>query len=196
MIADVISAPIVIDDSVYAATLDGTVYRVDAHSGEVHWSLPHKATSASWIHRGKVYMSLREEVRGKDGSFSTEGHATANIARGLRHNKTSSSRRRADYFKVKAKTQAAFAMQDASVGFASAPSTAKLDMAGAHLGTAHVASVWSFQGSRPEVFDDGIFCVLDDVVQRLDLGTKKPLWRVRVESDEENLSPRTLSPQL
>jgi len=194
LIADVISAPIVIDDSVYAATIDGTVYRVDADSGEVHWSLPHKATSAPWIHRGKVYMSLREEARGKEGLFSTEGYDTVTITRGIRENRKSSSRRRADYFKLKAKAHAFFAGQDASVGFGSAPSAAKLHMAREHLGTGHVASVWSFAGSRPEVFDDGIFCVLDDVVQRLDLGTKKPLWRVRVESDEESLSPRTLSP--
>ena len=61
LVADFISAPIVAGDSVYGASIDGTVYRVDRETGRVEWSGRHAATSAPWIHRGKIYLSLREE---------------------------------------------------------------------------------------------------------------------------------------
>ncbi len=203
LIADILSAPIAVDDAVYATTLDGTVYRIDAQSGKIHWSINHKATSAPWIHGGRVYMSLREEVQeGGEGDrsrgrFAAEGFDTAGATEGFRSSKKASSRRRAEYFKYKAALHQYYAAHDASVGFAGSPTAAKMHLAQEHLGIGHVASVWAFQGSRPEVFDDGIFSVLDDVVQRLELGTKKPLWRCRVESDkndEQKIHGRMLSP--
>lgn len=192
--ADVISAPVAVGGSVYVSTLDGTVHRVDAESGEVHWSAPHRATSAPWIHRGRIYMSLREEVQDKGETFTAEGFDTATIHQGRRSAPRASSRRRAEYLKYKAASAKIYGAHDAAVGFGSPPASAKLEMAAAHLGTGHVASVWSYQGSRPEVFDDGAFCVQDDVVQRLELGTKKPLWRSRIETEEEQHYGRTLSP--
>jgi outer membrane protein assembly factor BamB len=42
--------------------------------------------------------------------------------------------------------------------------------------------------------DDGIFGVLGDAIQRLDLHTKKPLWRCRVEFDGKDALGRLLSP--
>ena len=54
--------------------------------------------------------------------------------------------------------------------------------------------MWAYQGSRPEVFDDGIFSVMDDVVQCMELGTKKPLWRVQVEVEAGDRPRRALSP--
>jgi len=204
LISDVISAPIVTDGTVYAATLEGTVYRIDAGTGEVHWAINHRATSAPWIHRGRLYMSLREEVEeeGKEGKpgrrYTTEGYDTAGIDKGVRRSARSSSRKIAEYLHFKADQNEYYAAHDASVGFAGSPSSAKIHMAEAHLGLGHVASVWAYQGSRPEVFDDGIFSVLDDVIQRLELGSKKPLWRCRIEADgtdgEKKIAGRTLSP--
>ena len=196
IVADVISAPVVVDGSVYATSIDGTVHRIDAETGKADWSINHRATSAPWIHRGRVYMSLREEEEIGGERVSTEGYDTASVVRGERVARKASSRRKAEYLQYKAGAQAIYAEQDAGVGFGSEPLAAKLSMAKGLLGVGHVASVWSFQGSRPEVFDDGIFSVLDDVVQRLELGTKKPLWRVRVEAGDEPKTGlgRTLSP--
>lgn len=193
--ADVITAPIVAEGSVYAATLDGTVYRIDKDSGKAEWSVQHRATSAPWVHRGRVYMSLREDVKGADWhGGSAEGLNTADVKDGVQQLRTHVSRRKARYLAYRARLESAYAAQDESVGFGAKPAAAKMEYARAHLGKGNVASVWSFQGSRPEVFDDGIFCVLDDVVQRLELGTKNPLWRIRATSGKGESSDRLLSP--
>jgi len=201
LIADVISSPVVDGGSVYAATLDGTVYRIDAGSGKSLWSINQRATSAPWLHRGKIYISLREEVEGSSQAFTAEAFQTAIIDKGFNSQIKSFSRRKAEYLKMGHVSDSFFSMQDAKVGFGSAPGSAKIHMARQHLGLGHVASVWSFQGSRPEVFDDGCFGVLDDVVQKVELGTKKPLWRSRLIVDEKeghwrlgrNLSPPAVS---
>jgi Ca-activated chloride channel family protein len=193
--ADVISAPILADDSVYAATLDGTIYRVGREKGDVRWAKGHAATSAPWIHEGRIYMSVRGEEEANGERIATEGYLSAAINEGARRASKASSRRRAEYLRFRKKAHdMAFAAYDSSVGFHAPPASAKLSMAAGHLGVGHVASLWSFQGSRPEVFGDGIFTVLDDVVQRLELGTKKPLWRARMETEKEERAIRALSP--
>ena len=195
LVADVISAPIVADGSIFAATLDGTLYRFDAETGAKVWAMPQAATSAPWIHRGRVYISLREEEEAAGSRFATEGYDTVSMTAGVRAARKASSRRRAEYLKYeKAAQDRLYSALEASVGFSTPPSTAKLHLAAEHLGVGHVASVWAYQGSRPEVFDDGIFGVLDDVVHCLDVGTKKPLWRVQVESGAEKSAHRALSP--
>lgn len=196
IVADVISAPIAAEGSLYAATYDGTVYHLDPGIGQQRWAFNHRATSAPWIHRGKVYLSLRdEEGRGAE-KFTTEGIDTVFHADGLRSREKAYSRRKAEYFRQAAGPTAGalYSALDAGVGFAAAPQAAKLHMAEQHLGFGRVSSAWSFQGSRPEVFDDGIFNVMDEVVQRLELGTKKPIWRSRLEFEEKDLLGRAFSP--
>jgi Ca-activated chloride channel family protein len=195
LVADVISAPVVAEGSVFATTLDGTVHRFDAESGTKVWAEPQRATSAPWIHRGRIYVSLRGEEEAEGRLFATEGYDTVSMTRGVRSEGKASSRRRADYLKYeKAAQDRLYQALESSVGFSSPPSTAKLHLAAEHLGVGHVASVWAYQGSRPEVFDDGIFGVLDNVVHCMDVGTKKPLWRVQVEVTGERRAPRVLSP--
>ncbi|MBI4600534.1 MAG: PQQ-binding-like beta-propeller repeat protein [Planctomycetes bacterium] len=196
LIADVISAPVVAEGSVYACTVDGTLYRIDRERGERLWSIPHQATSAPWIHRGRIYMSLREEANAEGERLAVEAFSTVCLSDGLRRAARAFSRRKAKYFRREEEEAARsyYARHDAMVGFASAPSSAKLHLAKQNLGAGRVASVWTFQGSRPEVFDDGIFGALDDVVQRVDLETRKPLWRSRLQLEEGGLLGRALSP--
>ncbi len=196
IVADVISASIAAEGSLYAAALDGTVYHLDPDSGRQRWAFNHQATSAPWIHRGKIYLSLREEEERGAERFTTEGIDTVLYADGVRAREKGFSRRKAEYFKQAAGSHAGmlYSALDAGVGFGAAPQSAKLHMSEKHLGIGRVSSAWSFQGSRPEVFDDGIFNVMDEVVQRLELGTKKPIWRSRLEFEERNLLGRAFSP--
>jgi len=196
IVADVITAPILADGGVYAATIDGTVYHIDRETGQPHWAINHQATSAPWVRAGKVYLSLREEEKQEGESFTVEGVDTVDLEAGARGSQRAHARRKADYLKFDSGSWAARAYQafDGSVGFASAPLSAKLHFAKAHLGHATVASMWSYQGSRPEVFDDGIFSVMGDAVQRLDLGTRKPLWRSRLKFGDKERLGRVLSP--
>lgn len=193
--ADVITAPIIAVDSVYTAALDGTLCRFDLGTGREAWSRSHGATSAPWVHRGEIYVSLREAADGyADG---VEGLDAVGQEAGARRQDAASSRRIASYLKYEAMAakEQIYAGMDAGVGFAAEPAAAKLSMAKAQLGLGRVSSVWAYQGSRPEVFDDGIFSVMDDVVQRLDLQTRKPHWRARLVSEErQGLLGRMLNP--
>ncbi len=195
IIADVVTAPVIDGDSVYATTMDGTVYRLDRESGEVMWSFRHGATSAPWIHRGHIYLSLREEERRDGAPVTLEGIDTVSL-RGMRRSAKASSRRPAEYLRYRkgSAEDAKLSSLDEMVGFAHSPSSAKLHYAEAHLGVKHVSSMWSFQGSRPEAFDDGVFSTLGDVVQRLEVDTKVPLWRSRLSHDDRETSGRVLNP--
>jgi len=57
--AEVISAPVVDGGWVYVTTVDGTLYRFNARTGEMTWSVMCKATSAPRVAGGKVYISQR-----------------------------------------------------------------------------------------------------------------------------------------
>lgn len=196
LIADVITAPVVAEGSIYAATLDGTVYRIDPATGRRIWSIPHRATSAPWVHRGRIFLSLREEEEQRRRGCSVEGWDTVVLRTGARDSRVSPTRRRSPYLDPERSVlkQAYYAQHDAGVGFASVPGSAKLHMAAEHLGVQRVSSMWSYQGSRPVAFDDGIFGVMGDAIQRLDVETKKPLWRCRVEFDGQESLGRLLHP--
>lgn len=63
--AEVITAPVVVAESVYAATCEGTLYRFGAETGKEHWAKACNATSAPVVKDGKVWFSqrlLKEEV--------------------------------------------------------------------------------------------------------------------------------------
>jgi outer membrane protein assembly factor BamB len=198
IVADVITAPVIADGSAYATAIEGTVYRLDLETGKVLWSKQHRATSAPWIHDGRIFVSLRDaEEEGAAASDAVEGFDTIVMGTGARGSRKTSSSRYASYLHAKrsrSRSAAYYHAQDAHVGFSSAPSSAKLHLAHEHLGLHRVSSVWSFQGSRPAAFDDGIFACQGDAVQRLDIATKKPVWRCRLEVDDDDAIGQVLSP--
>jgi len=57
--AEIISAPVVEGRSVYAATVDGTLYHFDAKSGKLHWSKKCNVTSAPRVVKERIYISQR-----------------------------------------------------------------------------------------------------------------------------------------
>ena len=89
---DLITAPVAEGDTVFASTVDGTLYAFDMKSGKELWNKKCNATSAPWIANGKVYFSQRAEktlkaapAPGKKEETSTvtvEGYNTANPATG------------------------------------------------------------------------------------------------------------------
>jgi outer membrane protein assembly factor BamB len=200
IIADLVTAPVVMDDAVYGTALDGTLYQIDRATGERRWSLAGRATSAPWIHRGKIYISLREEGEGGPEARAAHG-VLEGYASGALHNLgagfgRSFTRRRAEYLRGSdsESVHGFYAKQDAGVGFVSAPAAAKISLSARHLGLGTVSAVWAYQGSRPAVFDDGIFSTLDDIVQRVDLVTKRPIWRARLLHANDSPLGRVWSP--
>src|SRR5437870_1013226 len=120
------------------------VWCIDPNTGRVDWSQQLQATSAPWIYQGDVYVAHREDApRGarQPGdparTHSTEAmtpdatvprERTSRFDSGTGLHKSSSSAKIAAYLSREsgqARKQAYYQM-DSSVGFASAPGSAKL----------------------------------------------------------------------
>jgi Ca-activated chloride channel family protein len=62
---ELLAAPVVDGDSVYASTVAGTTYRMLRAGGRALWSRPLHATTAPWIADGAIYLSRRERGGGE-----------------------------------------------------------------------------------------------------------------------------------
>jgi len=188
---DVISAPVFAEGRIYLSTFDGTVWCVHPDSGRVEWSQQMKATSAPWIYEGDVYVAHREDPSEEDrrqpgdpARTRTDGLDQMPWERVSRHDsasglrRSSSSSKRAAYLSSEsgmARKRAYHAM-DASVGFGSAPSSAKLGTSAAHLGEGTVSRTWRFQGSRPVVVKGVLYDITGDRLEAKLVLTDELLW--------------------
>jgi outer membrane protein assembly factor BamB len=154
--ADVQSAPVIDGDKVYFTCMDGTSYCLDAQTGKVIWQKASSGTSAPVISHGKMYMSNKLASAGGYGEGlqmmdARQGKMEAPLSRPTP----------APYLSKGGEgsllNQKAQSELDASVGFASAPSTAGLSKAADHLGVSTVSGAWAYQGSRAAVSKNGVF---------------------------------------
>lgn len=178
---EVISAPIIAQGKVYASTLEGSVHCFDLETGRKVFSHEHQATSAPWIWKGEIYVSLREDeeriVAGKTENVRTEGQARI-TGEGKRANDALWAKQDASYLNVETSSRYAAeqAALDASVGFASAPSAAKLAQSEANLGVTSVSGVWSYQGSRPTIMGERSYTSMGDTLKALEASSGVLLW--------------------
>ncbi len=200
IIGEVITAPVVADGSVYAACLEGTVYRFDARSGDVVWREQMNATCAPFLYGGQVYVSQREEGEETDeyGQVQYEGLAQLDNRSGARENDDLWQRRKADYLRYSVNAGSRYAEEqmasDASVGFSSAPGAAKLSQGEANLGWGNVSGIWAYQGSRPVVVDGLSYSTAHDALVCTDVETGKVIYEVAYQPEGEVLGGRMLTP--
>jgi Ca-activated chloride channel family protein len=199
IVGDLITAPIVHDGSVYITTLEGTMHRYNERSGELLWSEKKSATSAPWLYKGKIYVSLREEEAVPDSGSKKqfEGMANLDVKDGRQLNEKLWTRQEADYLSYETSSRYANEQKalDASVGFGSAPGAAKLGQAQANIGLATVSGVWAYQGSRPAVFGGRNYNAMGNVIRSVDSETGEVLWEKKYVSDEdEDIGGRSLTP--
>jgi Ca-activated chloride channel family protein len=198
IIGDLISAPIVHEGSVYITTLEGTVHRYDAKSGELAWSEEKKATSAPWLYKGEVFISLREEEAADSITRKQyEGLGNLDVMDGRQLNDKLWVRQEADYLSYESSSRYANEQKalDASVGFGSAPGAAKLGQAQGNIGLATVSGVWAYQGSRPAVFKGKNYNAMGNILRSVDSETGKVLWEKKYTGkDDEDIGGRMLTP--
>ena len=179
---EVISAPVIADGKVYATTLEGSVHCFNIANGAKLFSKEHQATSAPWIWNGEIYVSLREDETqiqgGKEVSVRNEGQGRITSS-GIRDNEKLWAMQRADYLNYESTSEYAAAQKslDASVGFGSAPTSAKLEQGEMNLGVASVSGVWAYQGSRPTIINGQSFTSMGDTLKALDPVSGKVLWK-------------------
>jgi Ca-activated chloride channel family protein len=189
--SDVISAPVIAGDAVYCATLDGAVHCLDLDTGRGRWMRELRATSAPWVWRGEVFVSQRAEGKGASDEPLESVHAFGLDCQRVRE---VLAPKRSEYLRSRRATgrHAQDHAFDAGVGFAAAPAAAKLDQTERLLGTTTVWRTWSFQGSRPCVWDGRVYSITGDELSAADVASGRELWRWR--APERKDGERALTP--
>lgn len=183
---EIITAPVIDEDKVFATTLEGSVHCFDLATGKKVFSKDHQATSAPWVWKGEIYVSLRQDeeriVGGEAKTVRTEGQGRITKA-GERDNEVLWAQQDAEYLNYETSSRYASeqAALDASVGFGSAPSAAKLDQSEANLGVRSVSGVWAYQGSRPSIIGGRSYSSMGDTLKVLDPETGKVIWNRYIE---------------
>ncbi len=207
---DVITAPVVAEGRIYLSCFDGSVWCIDPKNGKVDWTQQLRATSAPWVYEGDVYVARRSdgaqgERQSGDASRTQSGEALAaelSMPREHTSRHDSSSGAMKSHYSDKAArylSSASGTMRksmhhqlDSAVGFATAPSSAKLHLSEGLVGEGLVSRTWRFQGSRPVVVNGILYDTTGDRLEASEARTGNLLWQwqaARPMEGERRLTP-------
>jgi outer membrane protein assembly factor BamB len=148
--SDAMSAPVLAGDSVYVATFDGAVARHARDSGRCHWRREMQATSAPWVVDGEVHVAQR---LGDARHTPSEGFSSLSPTGA--YSAVMRSSQHAPYLDARVVERSGYTpflrRDDATVGFATPPASARTETARANVGHGTVRGLWEYQGSRPLV---------------------------------------------
>ena len=178
---DVLTAPVISDGVVYFTTFDGTSYALNAADGSVVWVKATASTSAPVVLRGELYET-RKSVNGKE---TVEGIARVDAKNGRTRDKDLLARSEADYLKHGSGGGVALSSTevttlDSSVGFSSAPASAKLAQASENVGVSSVVGAWAYQGSRAAVSKGQILNAQGNYINSVRASDGKQTWQAEV----------------
>ena len=179
---DVMSAPVIEGDELYATTFPGTLYRFDVQSGEILAAQATRATSAPVVHQGNIYMSRRSdsgEARAEENLTTLNKDMTV-VARSVE--------KEAPYLDAevqnRSELKSAAATYDAGNGFAQgAPANSGWQYASSNIGQSNVSSLQAFQGSRVLHHQNRNYATMGDELVCADPGGKKVYWRQKLKGD-------------
>lgn len=214
---EVITAPVVDRGKVYATTLDGRIWCVDAGSGNLDWQADRQATSAPVVHGGECHFSQKDDFDKSNAAARTarpqhqsedpeawmdSSEVQAYLATaGLDHGTHEATRQKAEYLDMKhrsrrSKRHRTDSERDAGVGFASSKGHSKMHQARRLLGRSTVAGVWSYQGSKPFIAGGRKFSSMGSVLKCVDLATGETGWERRLVSDDTPVDSLVTPPSL
>jgi Ca-activated chloride channel family protein len=203
---EIITAPVIQNDKIFLATLEGTMYCFHEQDGSLAWSEKKNATSSPAVYQGKVYFSQRNVVtvkdkNGKDFQQQMECLAGRGAGKDDKIVAYKSTEHVADYLDfgkrmANSKIEGQNKTYDAGVGFGAAPEAAKLAQAQANLGQGTVVGCWSYQGSRPFVYKGKLVSAMGDTVKCVDVTSEKVLWKKELhpKKDKEPLVDCAVTP--
>jgi Ca-activated chloride channel family protein len=192
---DVITAPVLSDGTVYFTTFDGSSYALNAADGSLLWLKVNAATSAPVIANGQLY----ETRKGLAGKEMIEGLARVDAKQGNARDKDLIAKSKADYLRkdngggVAISAQATAAL-DSSVGFGTAPPSAKLAQANNNLGVSSVAGAWAFQGSRAAVSKGQVLNAQGNYINSVRASDGRQSWQVEVVGSHAAAGGQIFSP--
>jgi outer membrane protein assembly factor BamB len=181
--SDVMSAPVAVENDLYATSFAGVVYRFKQAAGQLVSAVRSRATSAPVVVGNNVYLTRRADTG--------RGEAREQVAGLARHdNRTlvAGQSRAAAYIdpkvQEKAKLRSAAKSLDAANGFAGgAPAAANASVAEDNIGQANVSTLQAFQGSRLLNSWGRNFSCMGDEIVCADPRTGKNLWSVKLQGD-------------
>jgi outer membrane protein assembly factor BamB len=204
--SDVMSAPVAVGASVYAATFAGTIVKLDQQSGDVHYATRARATAAPVIAFGEGGLEETYYTRRADGAApgSVVGDAAREALKSLGylggetpakaletlirtdHNdpetRYATGTKAAPHVDAEVQESSDKAMSsaqdDAANGFGGgAPAAANAQAAWDNVGVRSVSSMQGFQGSRVVKIGDRVANTMGDEVVATDADTGEILWR-------------------
>jgi Ca-activated chloride channel homolog len=192
---EIITAPVIDKQQVYAATLEGTLSCFKLNNGELVWAEKKNATSSPMVWNDRCYFGRRLEVTvkkdGKDVKEQNEVVAGRGVSASDTVKSLEATKQKAEYLDF-AKRNAASPQEkklqeaDAGVGFGGGKGDAKISQAMGNLGQASVSGVWSYQGSRPFVYKDQLFSAMGDNLQCIDPKTEKVIWKQQIRREKSD----------
>lgn len=180
--SDIMSAPVAIDQELYATSFAGVVYKFNQADGKVLSAFRSRATSAPVVVGNNVYFSKRVD----DGKKAEEAIAGYDRAGGKQQ--FEGHKKEAAYLdsqvQQRSNLKEAGDKLDASNGFAGgAPSTANAGAALMNVGQNNVCTMQTFQGSRVLPLGMRNFSCMGDEVVCTDPATGKALWTYKLSGD-------------
>lgn len=178
--SDVMSAPVAVDDEVYATTFSGTVYKFKQKDGDIVSAERSRATSAPVVVGKDVYYTQRAD-NGKDEKCA-EQIASFDRQEGKRNFAT--AKREATYLDAqvqsKAQLQATAEKLDQGNGLGAG-------MAGgagyANIGQGTVSAMQAFQGSRILNYASANYNCMGDELVNTDPKDGKIRWKMKMKGD-------------
>jgi outer membrane protein assembly factor BamB len=183
--SDVMSAPVAVDQELYATSFGGTVYKFDQADGNVLSATQSRATSAPVVVGNNVYFTKRADG---DKEKPAEAIAAADRASAQTPRFFDGLKKEAIYLDAKVQYRSNLkglaGNLDASNGFAGgAPASANAPAALGNVGQDNVSTMQAFQGSRLlNCYNRNYNCMGDEVVCS-DPQTGKALWTYKLTGD-------------
>jgi outer membrane protein assembly factor BamB len=198
---EVITCPVLADEHVYAATLDGTLACFAQENGQRLWQEARNATSAPAVWQGRCYFSQRSERQAAAATQQMEWTASQLSMPGSPTEPFLGTTKAADYLDHAKRQRRSphyglHACYDGAVGFGGHKGDAKIYQAMGNLGQAHVFSVWSFQGSKPFVARGRLYSGQGDTVHCADPESREVFWKRKLcgSTDGEEVLDNLLTP--
>jgi Ca-activated chloride channel family protein len=193
--SDVMSAPVAVDDELYATSFAGTVYKFRQSDGDILSAQRSNATSAPVIVGRQVYLTQRAD--GEAGGKVAE--RVAGLSRESNQANFAGAAKEAKYLDARVQGKTALKLQskalDAGNGFAGgAPAAANAPAAAANIGQGNVSSMQAFQGSRLLHYGDANFNCMGDELVCTDPKDGKTRWSVKLKGDLEKQGGHLAAP--
>ena len=182
--SDVMSAPVAVDDEIYATTFSGTVYKFKQNDGTIISAHRSRATSAPVVVGNNIYWTQRADT-GKNEKVAEE---IAGIDRAQVTQTFAAAKRDAVYLDEKAQEKSGLGAKgkelDAGNGFgAGAPPAANPQAALMNIGQGYVSNMQAFQGSRILNYKDANYNCMGDELINTDPKDGTIRWKVKLKGD-------------